>query len=430
MNQFTKGLELVSRVLWAFTFTCTFLLLSSIDLKAQEGYSDLSGIAQTNGVGPVNVSSLSCGPISDIALDYSATSGGGGSTIFSGGQWADGCTTDYSALGHIANNGNEVPRVYTEIQNGGTSTITFDFSGAEDNFELVIYDLDWEDTVVISAVDAAGGAITDCSGWTANGLGDMTNWNPNGGPAPAPSWNGSTCTTASTNNANYNRSFLSLTPDQAIQEVTLDLSSSASNGMHVYYALYCNPILLPVELVSFTADSDENSALLNWTTASETDNLGFEVQYASLNGDFRSAGFVDGQGSSSELTDYSFEFETDMAGLYRFRLKQMDFDGNFEFSNVIEEYVGLVSDLSVSQSYPNPNSNNFQTSIRVDQRQWVTTTLYNIDGREISQVFSGVLTANESKVLNIETATLPVGNYILKIQGENTSLQQLIAVTR
>jgi len=170
--------------------------------------------------------------------------------------------------------------------------------------------------------------------------------------------------------------------------------------------------------------------VLNWTTASETDNLGFEVQYASLNGEFKSAGFVNGQGSSSESTDYSFEFEADEAGLYRFRLKQVDFDGNFEYSNVIEDFVGLVSDLSVSQSYPNPSSNNFKTSIKVEQRQWVNSTLYSIDGREISQVFNGVLSANERKVLDIETAALPIGNYILMIQGENTSEQQLIAVIR
>ena len=426
MNLFTKCTDLrVGAIISLFLFSF------SLEAQAQEGYSDLSGIAETNGVGPVNVGSLSCGPISDISIDYSATAGNGGSTIFRGGEWTDGLTSTYTDLGHTMANPNEVPRVYTEVQNGGTSTITFDFSGVEDNFELVIYDLDFEDNVVLSAVDANGAAITDCSGWTVNGTGDMTTFNPNGqGSAPTPSWDGSTCTTASTNNANFHRSFLSLTPDQGIQEVTMDLSSSAANGMHVYYALYCNAELLPVELLSFDVDSDNNNATLNWTTASELDNLGFEVQYASINGEFKSAGFVDGQGSTTESTDYSFELELEQAGLYRFRLKQIDFDGRFEFSNELEEYIGLVSDLSVSESYPNPSSNNFMTSIKVEERQRVSSTLYSIDGREISRIFEGIVAANELKTLSVNTSVLPVGNYILVIQGESSAKQQLIAVTR
>ena len=118
------------------------------------------------------------------------------------------------------------------------------------------------------------------------------------------------------------------------------------------------PNLIPVELISFTVDVDGNCVRLNWKTSTETNNQGFEVQRASsetisVKG-WEKIGFVEGNGTTTEQNAYFFIDKDLTANKYQYRLKQIDFDGTYNFSNVIEVEVSIPIRFSLEQNYPNP----------------------------------------------------------------------------
>lgn len=211
--------------------TITDVNVGSCSCDTGTGYADFSTLdASANLTGTFADFAWSGQPTMDI--HYNRTGG-----TLNGGTWADGLTTDYSNLGFNGSS-NDVPRIYTEINSGGSSTITFDFDYASDNFTFLAYDIDWEDNIQITALDADGNTISNFSNWTAV-VGDMTTWNPNGGAtAPSPNWDPTLGTISSSTNANENRSFIALTPDVAVSELTFTFTSGSDPGPHVYYAFY------------------------------------------------------------------------------------------------------------------------------------------------------------------------------------------------
>ena len=126
---------------------------------------------------------------------------------------------------------------------------------------------------------------------------------------------------------------------------------------------------LPVELTSFDALAMASGVLLDWTTATETNNAGFDVQQ--LQGDrFASIGFVEGQGSTTEAQAYSYTVSGLAPGTHTFRLKQIDFDGSFEYSAEIEVDVTLASTYELVKAYPNPfnPSTTFALTVATEQQ--------------------------------------------------------------
>jgi hypothetical protein len=110
---------------------------------------------------------------------------------------------------------------------------------------------------------------------------------------------------------------------------------------------------IPVELLSFTCKTEGSSVLLNWVTATETNNMGFSIERKSLE-DWIEVGFVEGKGNSTEITLYSFEDNNLMQRKYYYRLKQIDYDGTFTYSNEIEIDVTAPEEFALYQNYPNP----------------------------------------------------------------------------
>ena len=119
---------------------------------------------------------------------------------------------------------------------------------------------------------------------------------------------------------------------------------------------------IPVELTSFTSSVYENDITLYWATATETNNHGFEVQRKQVfshqssvgNGEWNVLAFINGNGTTTEPQTYSFVDENLQAGKYQYKLKQIDFDGTFEYSNTIEVDINSPTKFSLSQNYPNP----------------------------------------------------------------------------
>ncbi len=111
---------------------------------------------------------------------------------------------------------------------------------------------------------------------------------------------------------------------------------------------------IPVELTSFTALVNESDITLNWMTATEINNSGFYVERRNGIESWNNLGFIEGHGTTTEKQSYNFVDKNLVSGIYYYRLKQIDNDGSFEYSNVIEVDLELLLEFSLSQNHPNP----------------------------------------------------------------------------
>jgi hypothetical protein len=158
--------------------------------------------------------------------------------------------------------------------------------------------------------------------------------------------------------------------------------------------------IIPIELKSFTASvlQSEKAVQLNWTTATETNNSGFEIERLQDSKierlkDWEAIGFVPGFGTTTEPKSYSYIDENVTTSIYKYRLKQIDFDGSFEYFNEIEVIVDFTpKEFVLYQNYPNPF--NPSTTIKFEipsviaseakQSQFVTLRVYDILGNEVA----------------------------------------------
>lgn len=163
---------------------------------------------------------------------------------------------------------------------------------------------------------------------------------------------------------------------------------------------------LPVELASFTSGVDRNTVALKWTTSSETNNKGFEIERKSGNEAWAKAGYVEGSGTSVDPKNYSFS-ERLSTGKYSYRLKQTDFNGSFkyyELSGVVE--VGIPAEFALSQNYPNPFNPSTKIDYDIPTDGIVAVILYDMSGREVAKL------VNDFR---------PAGYYTLSFNGANLS---------
>lgn len=179
-----------------------------------------------------------------------------------------------------------------------------------------------------------------------------------------------------------------------------------------------NAGVIPVELVSFDARTNGDDVILNWETASETNNAGFEVQLK--NGeDWTALAFVDGHGTTTEAQTYSYTAAGMDFGSHVFRLKQIDFDGAFEYSDEVEATIEVVGTHQLSNAYPNPFNPSSQFTLAVAREQRVTAELFNVLGQRVATLFDGALEANSSRVVRIDGAGLASGAYVVRVVGES-----------
>lgn len=190
-------------------------------------------------------------------------------------------------------------------------------------------------------------------------------------------------------------------------------------------------LFLPVELLNFDANLQGNKLELIWSTATETNNSGFQVQMRDhFASDWTEVGFVEGHGSTVELQNYTFNLGNLSAGLYRFRLKQIDFDGAFEIHPEIEVQIDLPSTHSLSSAYPNPFNPSTSFSLIVREKQNVKIDLLNALGQHELNIFDGVLSAGSKSQFTIEADGLPTGVYFYRAEGEEFSTSRKVVLLR
>lgn len=178
--------------------------------------------------------------------------------------------------------------------------------------------------------------------------------------------------------------------------------------------------LLPVELVAFEAQVDGTDVLLRWQTASETNNAGFEIQGSSKNGgaEWTVLDFVEGAGTTLEPQHYHYRAEALPPGPHTFRLKQVDFDGTFEYSPQVEVVIDLPAAFLLTPPYPNPFNPEARFSLMVKRRQRVDVAVYDALGRRVRTLYAGEMEAEQARALVFQASDLPSGLYVIRAVGE------------
>ena len=164
---------------------------------------------------------------------------------------------------------------------------------------------------------------------------------------------------------------------------TSEILRVGTHGRSIYESHIEN--VVPVELTTFTATSQKDFVELNWTTATEINNQGFEVQRNTTNSEFVTVGFVEGNGTTTEEHHYSFK-DKDVSGFIRYRLKQVDFDGSYEYSDIVEvEVLGNLS-YELAQNYPNPFNPITNISYTLPAESQVKLSIYNTLGELVETI--------------------------------------------
>ena len=174
-------------------------------------------------------------------------------------------------------------------------------------------------------------------------------------------------------------------------------------------------IQVPVELTSFTASVDDNDVTLNWETASEINNSGFQVEKKS-NGEYKSIGFVPGYGTTTETSAYSFSDVNLTPGTYSYRLKQIDYDGTFEYSDVVEVDILVPDVYSLHQNYPNPFNPSTKITFTIAENANVTLKVFDVLGQEVMTLINQDLTAG-IHTYDFDAAGFNSGVYFYRIEA-------------
>jgi hypothetical protein len=174
---------------------------------------------------------------------------------------------------------------------------------------------------------------------------------------------------------------------------------------------------IPVELTSFTANvNTEGNVLLNWTTATELNNQMFEIERRSKEAEFITIGYVDGYGTTTELQEYAYLDKTVVTGTHFYRLKQIDFGGQYEYSDEIE--IDVIDPLTfvLAQNYPNPFNPSTNIKYSVAKTGSVKLAVYNLVGEEVNVLVSGQVNAGFYEIV-FDASSLPSGIYFYKLQA-------------
>jgi len=193
--------------------------------------------------------------------------------------------------------------------------------------------------------------------------------------------------------------------------------------------LYTKP--LPVQLTNFYANSDGNKVSLNWTTSTEINNSGFDIERMKtneINSEWNKIGYVNGSGNTTEIKNYSFEDKNLMPGNYTYRLKQIDYNGNFEYHGLNTSVtIGIPSKFVLYQNFPNPFNPVTNISFELPIEGKISINVFDITGRLISNLVNNINYPTGSHSVIFKADNIPSGVYFYRLRmGDFTDLKKMI----
>jgi hypothetical protein len=185
-------------------------------------------------------------------------------------------------------------------------------------------------------------------------------------------------------------------------------------------------VAVPVELTSFSASVTGTEVTLSWTTSSETNNLGFEIQRSRDKAEWLSVGFIKGSGTTTETTSYSYTDRNMHQGGLFYRLKQADFDGSFSYSYIVEVNLHPVS-FELQQNYPNPFNPSTVIKFNIpDGNEVVTLKVFDVLGNEIANLLNEQKPAGSYEII-FDARKIPAGVYFYKLNaGSHNQTRKMI----
>ncbi len=182
---------------------------------------------------------------------------------------------------------------------------------------------------------------------------------------------------------------------------------------------------IPVELTSFRASASGSSVSLNWETASETNNRGFSIERSS-GAEFETIGFVAGFGTTTQSRQYSYTDNDLSSGTYSYRLKQVDFDGTAEYSNIAEVKVAGVVEFKLDQNYPNPFNPVTSISWGTSSAGLQTLKVFDVLGKEVATLVNEYRPAGNYQV-QWDASNVPSGMYVYQLtSGTNVVTKKMV----
>ena len=178
--------------------------------------------------------------------------------------------------------------------------------------------------------------------------------------------------------------------------------------------------VIPVELSSFEASFDEYQNIkLNWTTSSEINNKGFEIQREYSNSNtWKDIDFLGGNGTTTQKNSYTYIDPILPPGKYLYRLKQIDFNGSFEYSNIVEIEVIAPDKYELNQNFPNPFNPSTRISFQIPGQYFVSLKIYNMLGEEVATLVNEKKSAGKYNV-HFNASALPSGVYFYQLSAGN-----------
>lgn len=189
---------------------------------------------------------------------------------------------------------------------------------------------------------------------------------------------------------------------------------AVTHGNGVYEAAI--DITVPVELTSFIAEVHNEKIILKWSTASETNNNGFEIQRSLDGKSFTTVGFVTGHGTATEPNNYSYT-DGDQSGRVYYRLKQLDYNGAYSYSNIISVDAITINDFVLEQNFPNPFNPSTIIQFQIPVESFVSLKIFDVQGKEISTLINDLKQPGNYR-FEFKTENLSSGIYFYKLSGK------------
>lgn len=175
-------------------------------------------------------------------------------------------------------------------------------------------------------------------------------------------------------------------------------------------------LIIPVEFTSFSGSVSNNDVVLNWSTATEKNNYGFEVLRKSGSGEFERISFIPGNGTSTTTQNYSYVDKNVGAGNFSYRLRQLDYDGTYAYSSTVEVDLSSPAQFALAQNFPNPFNPATTISFNLAVDSKVSIKIFNALGQEV-RVLTSTQYAAGTHNLNFNASGLTSGIYYYTIEA-------------